>query len=113
MEEHSNPNFRELRTAKFAELGFSETRLPNLVLHQGRAENRPEKFHSPLEAKRAGRGLSMFPSSLLAALRSRRRFDRSLQLGHLIYETSREASMPLKHLATSIKVFLAVPHLIP
>jgi hypothetical protein len=55
----------------------------------------------------------MLPSSLLAALRSRRRFDRSLQLGHLIYETSREASMPLKHLATSIKVFLAVPHLIP
>ena len=49
---------------------------------------------------------------LLAAPRRCRRIDRSFQLGHPLDETSQEASMLLKHLATSVKAILAVPHLI-
>jgi hypothetical protein len=55
----------------------------------------------------------MLLNRLLAAPRRCRRIDRNFQLGHPLDETSQEASMLLKHLATSVKAILAVPHLIP
>ena len=55
----------------------------------------------------------MLLSRLLAALRRRRRFDRSFQFGYALDETSHEASMLFEYLATTVTVFLAVLHPIP
>src|SRR5215204_4933875 len=86
-------------TKRSRELGFSETRLLNILLHQG-TRSAPLRGVSPPagDRERAGRGLRMLLSSLLrsAPLRRRRSFDPSFQLRHLLDETSHEASMLLK-----------------
>jgi hypothetical protein len=54
----------------------------------------------------------MLLNSLLAALRRRRKFDRSFQLGHPLDEISQEPSLARKLLGKNAEVFLKVCHLI-
>jgi hypothetical protein len=99
----------------FAELGFSETLLPNILLPPGDARRAVLRRFAARWRQRNGwaRSRIMLLSRLLANLKRRRRFDRSFQPGHPLNETSHLGSMLLKHLARNVEVFLAVPHLIP
>jgi hypothetical protein len=55
----------------------------------------------------------MLLNSLLAALRRRKKFDRSFQLGHPFDEISQEPLLVRKLLGKNAEVFLKVCHLIP
>src|SRR5215210_7121171 len=76
----------------------------------GRAERRSEGFDHRLESRE---GWARPPHVPRGPEKTLKKFDRSFHLGHPLDEPSQEASMLLKHLATSVKVFLAVRHLIP